>query len=288
MIDTLNFYIPIDTQKALASIKGQSFNGCYWTSNTKNLKLTVKDNRLYINGSIAKYADKGIEGLGIKDGLQALKELEASLKADFSKSVVCRVDYCKTLEMDKPPYYYLECLDKVPRFLKNVHSEKEKETVTFCTKTGARAFCAYDKGLESGIKNNLLRLELRIMKKKAVQKILGNKKTVFDVFSMETFNRLEKEYMDFYNSILKHDISINGYMPPDCKPPILFEYLAINYKILHPEEYGILLKDFVKNMDKKNRYRTLCKERKNGFLEGVKPENGILYELDQKNAIQAH
>lgn len=284
MIDTLNFYIPIDTEK------GQSLNGCYWTSNTKNLKLTVKDNRLYINGSIAKYADKGIEGLGIKDGLQALKDLEQALKADFSKSVVCRVDYCKTLEMEKPPYYYLECLDKVPRFLKCVYSEKEKETITFCTKTGTRAFCAYDKGLESGVKSNLLRLELRIVKKKAVQKILGNRKTVFDVFSMETFNRLEKEYMDFYNSILKHDVrTVRHFLKnKSCNARTFFEYMTANFKALCPSEYDTLLKDFVKNMDKQNKYRTLCKERKNGFLEGVKGKNGILYELDQKNAIQAH
>lgn len=285
MIDTINFYIPIDAQKAI-----KTGNSYYWAGNTKNLKLTAKDNRLYINGSIAKYADKGIEGLGIKDGLQALKDLEQTLKADFSKSVVCRVDYCKTLETDKPPYYYLECLDKVPRFLKCVHSEKEKETVTFFTKTGARAFCAYDKGLESETDKNLLRLELRIMKKKAVQKILGNNKTVFDVFDMETFNRLEKEYMDFYNSINKHDVrTVRHFLKSEsCNARTFFEYMTANFKALCPSEYDALLKDFVKNMDTQNRYRTLCKERKNGFLEGVKGKNGILYELDQKNAIQAH
>lgn len=233
MIDNIQLRIPYgeiwntdtrtDTESPVLQLVNQtdknSFFGTY-----RNLKIKQSPCGVVVCGSFAKMKHgNNFETFTRREYLEALQELEQVLKAhdktgaiDLHKATVQSVEFGDTVILKNTIARYLHCFGGYKGFTRNrIDKGGVLECVTYSTRTGGFAFCAYDKGKEYTDKHkasaipelfqnaNVMRLEVRIKGNAGMRAVFGKALTPYDLGNSEVYRTLERRYLDFYNAIEK-------------------------------------------------------------------------------------
>ena len=161
------------------------------------------------------------------------------------------------------------------------------ETVLYSTVNGNIAFCAYDKGKEAKIKNNLLRLEYRLLDKSIVASKLNNKHllSVQSFLQEKTFATLENLFMDFYKKIPKVSKDLNALeIKEKLTQREFINYLAYLYRVNNLEQYNTL-KNAVLDTSQNTKNRVRAWERQKAPTINYLEKNDNIIELDKKIAL---
>lgn len=174
-MDTIHFnYKGSDLLEQLAPklsrfAEHQKEENYYITGGIQNLNISLNNQFVSINGSLAKWFNgNNIEPLTRQDTQRAIEKLSDFLHLPVKDSKVTRLDFASTLLMNEKPALYF------PYLSESQHFKRHTQGTTLYFKNGNREKCFYDKFLECkanktpllGLENtNLLRFELRYMKR---------------------------------------------------------------------------------------------------------------------------
>ena len=254
----------------------------------KNL-LVQKNKYTSISGSIPKFLyGNNTQGANLTDCNNFFLQLENKLGLNLEHCFISRIDYEKTIKTDLPPCNYLQTFCEVPPYKKIVTTGFSGiETVLYSTVNGNIAFCAYDKGKEAKIKNNLLRLEYRLLDKSIVASKLNNKHllSVQSFLQEKTFATLENLFMDFYKKIPKVSKDLNALeIKEKLTQREFINYLAYLYRVNNLEQYNTL-KNAVLDTSQNTKNRVRAWERQKAPTINYLEKNDNIIELDKKIAL---
>ena len=171
----------------------------------KNLKIIKVYDSYYLVGSIAKYVnDTNVNSITAQDFKDALTTIENALDTDLHKALLLRVDvglnlFSKNDILDA----FGACNDS--RIVRNQRTRNHRlESILY--QSHSFEFEIYDKGLESKTDvKGLYRLEYRIKKRQAIQRIFNVDITPYALLSANVKDVLKQRFRDFYDSIEKKD-----------------------------------------------------------------------------------
>jgi hypothetical protein len=270
----------------------------HYTGHIGNMAIHETLNGVTINGSIAKYMHGENETpLTREQVAEGLYKLEKETGLNLKQAILRRVEIGTSIILQNPVAEYLRNFDPLPRYKRiKIDNTAGLESVTYHTKTGAVAFCIYDKNKElaDGGEHipvlfqdcNIARLEYRILNRTGIKSLLGNGHdlTPWNITDKETYRTLAGQFFDFYNSIPKtgRRIFIDG--GRELKPSGFSEVLAEAYKQGHPEQYRALLQQAIDRgiVSSKSTERIREKGRKNARNYTFSDTNGLITELDEK------
>ena len=227
MYDTVNSYKYaslsnenfIDALSPYINITGESIDKdkkLWIKGNLRNYKLTISKTKIYMTGSIAKFALKdNFQVLGRSDTEAAFQESSDLLHTDVSKFFVSRVDLGANFILSQPVCNYLNYLGDCNGYTR---LEMGKKGIEYRNKLRSLAF--YDKADEIGAKNlppdfcdnNILRYEWRIKKrtrKELKQSELITVAQLYDqLFYIDIIDRWYAEYQKIKKiNIMNTDVS---------------------------------------------------------------------------------
>lgn len=178
------------------------------------LKLSLRGDSLWIEGSLAKYLNGGsnIYSLNINTTRQAIEKISDSLKLDIGQAKVTSLEFGANFSMNHKASDYIRLLGDCPRLNRVCLNNK---TLYYKTngKSNSRVIIFYDKVAETlanGLKcpdnlTNLLRYEIRYNHR--LPKQLGVAEvTASTLYESEFYERMLKLYKDTYFSISRQKL----------------------------------------------------------------------------------
>lgn len=188
-----------------------------------NMRIEIKERRLWIEGSLSKYANgHNVYGMKYEDIKGAIDSLSNRLGVPLYEARVTRIDVAETFEMkEEVPLYlkrlmYLDGFNHISfnpncvYFLKD--SKKKELQLCFYNKTkeiidekGRRRNLIIDGQYDFLVKNklleaHLLRYELRILN---VRKVFRHVIRCYDLFSADFYSDLVELWQDMYEKVGK-------------------------------------------------------------------------------------
>lgn len=270
----------------------------HFQGHIKNIAISETLDRVRIYGSIAKYyRGENITPLTRQEYKEALHSLEMETGIDFTTAFIRRVEIGQSIILKNPIINYLQCFDSMAGVTRDPRDKGGVlESVTYSTKTGARAFCAYNKIQEMKDKRatipelftgcNVLRLEYRLVKRQGIKKYLGNGKdiTPYHLADKELYERLAGLYREFYKKIPKINrlVFLDG--GQEVTPKELNDVIAESYRQTNPEQYKVLLQGLKSRglISTATYKRIKAQERRNALNYGFSDTNAHIVELNDK------
>ncbi|WES96837.1 hypothetical protein P2W68_18560 [Chryseobacterium arthrosphaerae] len=190
----------------------------------KNLRVTTRNKKLMIEGSLAKYFNgNNIEPFSWLDVKSAIKRLSREMSLPLEEGILRRIDIGVNLSVNKDvveyfsEMFYLHCYQRI---------HKHKTTLRFENNSYKFNFCFYDKKKSvlksrrsNGKKNyddielvseyeNLMRIELQIEER--LPFFLKRKEPikVCELFSRDFFKLLLKKWFRLYKQIQKRGVPL--------------------------------------------------------------------------------
>ncbi len=295
--------IEIRTQERLDWTENRLFEDMHKTDeNTikghiKNIKIFQNISGCVLQGSIAKYLnDENITPLTIEQCKQAVLLLQEDTGLDFSGAIIKSLEIGTSLILKHEVLEYLSLFGFINNSkYKRVETSTSTglESLSYGTKTGGFSFSCYDKIQEMKDKHkqdiipnlyqgsNVLRLELKVLKRQAIRGLFGKDLTPLELYEKDTVSVLKKQFATLYNSIQKMGRNIYIDTSKNLTPAKLEEYFAECYRQENPKEYTnrLSLLKAKGNLTGKNYERITAKNR---HFKGLSEKNGLIIELEEK------
>lgn len=263
----------------------------------KNIIVFQNLNGCVLQGSIAKYLNnENITPLTIEQCKQAVLLLQNDTGLDFSGAVVKSLEVGTSIVLEHNVSEYLSLFGYINNSkYKRVETSTSTglESFSYRTKTGGFSFSCYDKIQEMKDRHkqdtipnlyqgsNVLRLELKILKRQAIRGLFGKDLTPLELYEKGTISVLKKQFATFYNSIQKMGRNIYIDTSKNLTPAKLEEYFAECYRQENIKQYANRLKILKENgsLTGKNYERITAKNRQ---FKGLSEKNGLIAEIDEK------
>jgi hypothetical protein len=178
----------------------------YWNGHLKNLRVSISEHRITVQGSIAKYLNgNNVQLLSKAQLKKAILMIGKDLNLPIKMAFVNRVDIAMNLQMNQPPEMYHEHLGQAKYF------KRSKTDSTLYYKKTSEQMVFYDKLDE--LKNhhqpykhlpvsNLLRIEYRAMKNPANLMGLPSLQA-FQIYEVGIYSALLDKFRFTFDSIEK-------------------------------------------------------------------------------------
>jgi hypothetical protein len=301
MIDTVIMTIRGDSGRAWRlNVTPDARTGAdHYTGHIGNIRIMENLDGVTFAGSIAKYQNGENETALTREGLAAgLQKLQKETGIQLQDAVLRRVDCGVCIITEKPAADYLRNMGTASRYSKRVTYGRAGflESVLYHTKTGATAFCAYDKNKEMQASGetipeayrgqNVLRLEYRILKRQGIRQLLGGDADVspWALTDAETWAALKHLFLNDYNSIEKTGrvVFTDGGQP--ITPAMLNSIIAEHYKQQNPEQYKALIQSLADcgRLSEKNLERIRAADRKDRANYSFSDTCEMVEELNEK------
>jgi len=176
------------------------------SASCKNLRFTLfeNSNRVFVEGSIPKFftGQNIITTLpnNMRDGIGILSD---TFSIDFSIGGVSVIDLAVTLQMEEPPVNYYSMLLKLDGYKREIVTGKSP-TLQFSKGSEGNGYSyekLYDKGIESGIDGNWLRIENSNRGKLRQQFKTGERIDATMLYNPDFFNSICKKMIQNIENI---------------------------------------------------------------------------------------
>lgn len=190
----------------------------YYQGKISNLFIKVNQDNLEIRNSIKKYInDKPNYDLTRLDLLTAIERLNNTLGVDVSESKLTKLEYGITIETEESPLNYIQKFG-IGKNMKLTTYGVNAKTYSITKKPTpnrkAKSLIIYDKGIESNMDSNLLRIELRVPKRVKSSLALESPLTLNKLIQKEGYELLYNKLIGAYNMITKNSESNYSYTKP--------------------------------------------------------------------------
>ena len=190
----------------------------YYQGKINNLFIKVSQDNLEIRNSVKKYInDNPNYDLSRLDLLKVIERLSNSLGVDVSESKITKLESGITIETEKSPPNYIQKFGIGKNMILTAYGVNAKAysiTNKQAPHRRAKSFIVYNKGLESKVDSNLLRIELKIPNRVKSSLALESPMTLNKVIQKEGFELLFNKLIGAYNMITKHSESNYNYTKP--------------------------------------------------------------------------
>lgn len=182
----------------------------YYTGEYKNLRVTINQTHMYIQGSLSKYL-KGhnFSNFTLEETKKAIKRLSKEFNLPLELADITRLDIAHNIEVSQLPINYFPHLISMPN--RNREDKWEKKG-TLYFKNGTKGLMFYDKKKCSKDKKsdiplefrgkNILRIETKINKNVALNLKL-DRLQAFQLYDVDFFNKILTYWKNEYLSVLK-------------------------------------------------------------------------------------
>lgn len=299
MIDRIKFYIndisdadfdKIDSVCEFISEGEDRYSDYKYEGKLKNLRVRYVGRRLYIEGSLHKYAKGNNYSLfTYKEAKEVIIELSKTLEIPLEAFIVSSIELGLNIQMDEIPQKYLETLGsyKDNRFIPMSPLKKTSKIKGYKCQLSEYVIKFYDKSFEvihseripkkdrEKIPENILRYEIALSRKQL--KNMGFKNvTGKNLQSGLHYSKFKKLLKRIFSDIIFKDFSINysELLQDDVKRYIFALSDTYGYYMLYLKEY------FGEKEYRKE------KRRKNALMEKIAPLKSDKFEIELKTKFE--
>ena len=179
-----------------------------------NMKFRVKDKILKLDGSIHKYRNKGLhnhDDFTVKDAIETITGLCKDFEIDPHRTEINNVEFGVNVVLPFPVKLVLDNLIsyKGDSFMKEVRNEYingvNKGISYYQCKKNQYYVKIYDKALQYGLPNHVLRFEVKVVRKQFFQWLNIPIYWLSDLLNPDIYPRLAEVLNDTFNEILFND-----------------------------------------------------------------------------------
>ncbi len=161
---------------------------------------------LVIRLSLPKYAyGNNIQTLKYGDLCEVVDDLALRFRFDTRKTLITGMDISGTIALQHPIRCYVNLVESQELILRAKTQISPNESITFYN--GERSLMFYDKGLEAGVLDRLLRIEYSLKKRRSVMNFIGQI-SLLQLQNKKIYAKLVDQWYRAYRAVIMSSDSV--------------------------------------------------------------------------------